>query len=186
MSQSISPQQLEHLLAKCALGDQLAFKQLYDDTASRLNGIAYRILNSVDSANEVLQEAFIQIWHKAGEYRADLAEPMTWMASIVRYRAYDRVKFEKRRIEGSQIRADLEDFESIPDSSGDQPMMCELGQQLEGCLTQLEHNQQHSILMAYYYGFSREEISEHFETPVNTVKSWLRRGLVRLQQCLEN
>lgn len=185
MSQ-ISPQQLELWLAKTALGDQVAFKRLYDATASRLNGIAFRILNSVDSANEVLQEAFIQIWNKAGDYRSDLAEPMTWMASIVRYRAYDRVKFEKRRIEGSQIRADLEDFESLPDGAGQQPMFCEIGQQLEGCLEQLELTQQHSILMAYYYGFSRDEISAHFSTPVNTVKSWLRRGLVRLQQCLEN
>ena len=185
MSQ-IDPQQLELWLAKCALGDQKAFKQLYDATASRLNGIAYRILYSVDSANEVLQEAFIQIWNKAGEYRSDLAEPMTWMASIVRYRAYDRVKFEKRRIEGSQIRSDLDEFDALPDGTGQQSMICDMSQQLEGCLGQLEHTQQHSILMAYYYGFSREEISSHFSAPVNTVKSWLRRGLVRLQQCLEN
>lgn len=181
-----SPQQLELLLAKCALGDQLAFKQLYDSTAGKLNGIAYRILNQIDSANEVLQEAFIQIWNKAGEYRSDLAEPMTWMASIVRYRAYDRIKFEKRRIEGSQIRSELEDFESIADSSTAQPLMCEMGQQLEDCLQRLDQFQQRAILMAYYYGSSREEIADHFETPINTVKSWLRRGLVRLQQCLQS
>lgn len=183
---SHSPQHLELLLAKIALGDQQAFKQLYDATASKLNGIAYRILNHVDSANEVLQEAFVQIWNKASEYRADLAEPMTWMASIVRYRAYDRIKFEKRRIEGSQIRAELDDFESIADNNSAQPLMCEMGQQLEDCLQKLDQFQQKAILMAYYYGSSREEIATHFETPINTVKSWLRRGLVRLQVCLQN
>jgi RNA polymerase sigma-70 factor (ECF subfamily) len=180
------PQQLADLLARCALSDQVAFKQLYDCSAGKLNGIAYRIMNNVDSANEVLQEAFIQIWRKASEYRTDMAEPMTWMASIVRYRAFDRLKFEKRRIEGSQIKADLEDFESIADNSHEQSMVCGMNQQLEGCLQILETSQQESILMAYYYGFSREEISEHFRTPINTVKSWLRRGLTRLQQCLEN
>lgn len=181
-----SPQHLELLLAKCALGDQQAFEQLYQTTAGKLNGIAYRILNQIDSANEVLQEAFVQIWNKAGEYRSDLAEPMTWMASIVRYRAYDRIKFEKRRIEGRQIRADLDDFESIADNSNAQSLMCEIGQQLEDCLQRLDQFQQRAILMAYYYGSSREEIAEHFDTPINTVKSWLRRGLVRLQQCLQS
>lgn len=183
---NIDPQHLTELLARCALRDQVAFKKLYDASAGKLNGIAYRIMNNLDSANEVLQEAFIQIWHKAGEYRSDLAEPMTWMASIVRYRAFDRIKFEKRRIEGSQIKADLQEFEAITDERHDHAMMCGMNQQLEACLQVLETSQQESILMAYYYGFSREEISEHFRAPVNTVKSWLRRGLTRLQQCLEN
>lgn len=178
-------EKLEQLLGQCALGNQDAFSQLYQRVSSKLNGIAYRILNSVDSANEVLQEAFVQIWHKAGEYNSDKAEPMTWMASIVRYRAYDRIRFEKRRIEGSQMQADLDNLDSIADKSTDQPLMCEFGQQLEECLATLDSHQQGSILMAYYYGFSRDEISDHFKTPVNTVKSWLRRGIVRLQQCLE-
>ena len=64
--------------------------------------------------------------------------------------------------------------------------MCEMGQQLEDCLQRLDQFQQRAILMAYYYGSSREEIADHFETPINTVKSWLRRGLVRLQQCLQS
>ncbi|TRY31477.1 sigma-70 family RNA polymerase sigma factor [Aliiglaciecola sp. M165] len=185
MTNATEPERLQQLLAQCALGNQTAFAQLYESVSGKLNGIAYRILHSVDSANEVLQEAFVQIWHKAGEYRSDKAEPMTWMASIVRYRAYDRIRFEQRRIEGAQVQAELDNFESIADSSHDQPLMCEFGQQLEDCLATLDSSQQGSILMAYYYGFSREEISEHFKTPVNTVKSWLRRGIVRLQQCLE-
>lgn len=179
------PQHLRALLARCALEDRRAFKHLYDASAGKLNGIAYRIMHNVDSADEVLQEAFIQIWRRATEYRSDIAEPMTWMASIVRYRAFDRLKREKRRIEGSQIKAELAEFESIPDGANDQPDLCEVNQQLEACLQALEQSQQESILMAYYYGYSREEISEHFNKPINTIKSWLRRGLTRLQQCLE-
>lgn len=180
------PQKLEELLAKCALGDQVAFAQLYQTAASKLNGIAYRILNSVENANEVLQEAFVQIWNNASQYRADKSEPMTWMASIVRYRAYDRVKFEKRRIEGAHYKADIENFDDIESPQKDGVLLCELNQELESCLATLDTSQRESILMAYYYGFSREEISSQFNTPVNTIKSWLRRGIERLQQCLSN
>ena len=182
----LDAQQLQNLLARTGLGDQLAFKELYEACAAKLNGIAYRVMNNSDLANEVLQEAFIQIWHKASEYKADMAEPMTWMASIVRYRAFDRLKFEKRRIEGSQIKAELESFDSLTADDLEQPAAFELNQRLEGCLKQLEENHQKSVLMAYYYGFSREEIAAHMSSPVNTVKSWLRRGVGRLQQCLEN
>lgn len=177
--------ELEDLLSRTALGDRQAFKKLYELCSSKLNGVAYRIMNNVDSANEVLQEAFIQIWKNASEYRPGASEPMAWMASIVRYRAFDRLKFEKRRIEGAQIQSDLENFDSVSDDS-DEFKSCEINQQLNDCLERLEETQQKSILMAYYYGYSREEISEHFESPVNTVKSWLRRGLVRLQECLGN
>jgi RNA polymerase sigma-70 factor (ECF subfamily) len=180
------PQQLETLLAKCALGDRAAFERLYKVSASKLNGIAYRILHNVESANEVLQEAYVQIWNNAAEYRSDKAEPMTWMASIVRYRAYDRIKYEKRRIEGAQIKADLENFESIESKQKDGVLLFEINQQLELCLATLESVQRQSILMAYYFGYSREEISSQFDTPVNTIKSWLRRGIERLQVCLAN
>jgi len=177
---------LEQLLSRCALGDQAAFKQLYQAVAGKLNGIAYRILNNVDTANEVLQEAFVQIWNKAGEYRSEMAEPMTWMASIVRYRAYDRIRHENRRVEGYQLPDSSDELANL--SNDDQPelLMCDVGQQLDDCLKQLDNSQQHSILMAYYYGFSREEISDHFNAPINTVKSWLRRGLARLQLCLDS
>jgi len=177
-------QKLETLLAKSAMGDQTAFAEIYTLVGGKLNGIAFRILRNVDSANEILQEAFVQIWNNAGEYRADKAEPMTWMASIVRYRAYDRLRFEKRRIEGAQIKADLENFDDIESRQTDGVLLCEINQELKLCLGLLDLNQRKSVLMAYYYGYSREEISRHFDTPINTVKSWLRRGLERLQTCL--
>ena len=175
---------LQELLARCALKDQLAFSQLYKSVSGKLNGIAYRILNNVETANEVLQEACVQIWNNAGEYQADKAEPMTWMASIVRYRAYDRIKLEKRRIEGSQLRADLENFDSIESNATDDVLMCEINQELSNCLSILDEHHHKSILMAYYLGFSRDELANHFERPVNTIKSWLRRGTERLKQCL--
>lgn len=185
MSQ-LDPNQLKDLLARCALKDQKAFEQLYALCASRLNGIAWRVVRNSEVSNEILQEALIQIWHKAGEYRCDLAEPMTWMASIVRYRAYDRVKYESRRIEGAQIKDDLMEFDVIEDlQSTSATDFCDISGQLEACLKGLEGLQRKAILMAYYYGYSRDELAEEFQTPLNTIKSWLRRGLTKLQVCLE-
>ncbi len=180
----IQAKQLEHYLAQTALGDQEAFKHLYELCGARLNGVAYRILNNADSANEVLQEAFVQIWRNAKDYRSTKAEPLTWMSSIVRYRALDRIRSENRRTEGYKVDLELAEFDSLEDNSS-QNLFCDADQQLEACLQKLEHSQQKSILLAYYYGFSRDEISQQLSSPVNTVKSWLRRGLMRLQLCLE-
>lgn len=177
---------LDSLLARCALKDQVAFAQLYQRVSGKLNGIAYRILNNVETANEVLQEAFIQIWNNASEFRIDKAEPMTWMASIVRYRAYDRIKFEKRRIEGSHAQSDIDNMDEIEIKQNDAVLNHEIDEQLSFCLTGLEENQRRSVLMAYFYGYSRDEISSHINAPINTVKSWIRRGVERLQQCLDN
>lgn len=175
---------LQDCLARCALGDQVAFKRLYGVSSKKLLGVAYRMLKNIDSANEVLQEAFVQIWRNSTEYRPDLAEPMTWMSSIVRYRALDRIKMEGRRIEGNQLRMDIEDFDETSSSHNDHSSRIELNEQLTICLDSLDASQKKSIMMAYCYGFSRIEISEYFDTSVNTVKSWLRRGSARLQQCL--
>jgi RNA polymerase sigma-70 factor, ECF subfamily len=175
---------LHHLLARCKLRDQQAFKQLYDLTAAKLNGIAYRILLQKEAANDVLQEAFMQIWHNAGDYRADLAEPFTWMASIIRYRAYDKIRNEKRRPHGNLVDEEISDFQFATNDEAAQ-LVCEIGQQLEDCLNILDKAQQQAILLAYYYGYSRDELASHFHQPLNTVKSWLKRGLARLQLCLE-
>jgi RNA polymerase sigma-70 factor (ECF subfamily) len=181
---AIDPSLLATLLARCALSDQAAFANLYQTVASRLTGIAYRVVNNKETANEVVQEAFVQIWNKAGEYRSDKAEPMTWMASIVRYRAFDRLKFEKRRFEGADFKADLDNFDDFESAQKSAAQTLELDQSLSHCLKELEPDQRESILMAYYYGYSREEIADKFSSPVNTIKSWLRRGIERLQLCL--
>lgn len=177
---------LKDLLSRCALDDQRAFALLYQKVASKLNGVAYLILNNAESSNEVLQEAFIQIWKNASEYKADASEPLTWMTSIVRYRAYDRIKYEKRRIEGAAIKSMVGTVDEIESSGQSGIAMCEINQELNHCLSVLDTYQHESILLAYYFGFSRDELAEHFQRPINTVKSWLRRGAQRLRLCLGN
>lgn len=181
--------ELIDLLTQCKLGDQKAFSVLYQKTSNRLNGIAYRITRRVDSANEVLQEAFIQIWQNRDSFQAEKGKAFTWLASIVRYRAYDRLRYDKRRHQDDHVEFDESDSLAINvDEINQNSQSIGLGdhseQALNNCLSKLEKKQSQSILMAYMYGYSRDDISNYFNTPVNTVKSWIRRGLGRLQQCL--
>lgn len=183
--------ELSHLLAQCKLGDKNAFALLYKKTSTQLNGIAYRITRNVDSAAEVLQEAFIQIWKNRSEYHAHKSEPFTWLASIVRYRAYDRLRYDKRRHQQSTVEFNetditnkhIDDIEQYAECLN---FACSTENALSDCLGKLEQKQSQSILMAYLYGYSREEISSYFSTPMNTIKSWIRRGLGKLQLCLSN
>jgi len=188
---TVNTDQLALLLARCKLGDKKAFSELYQLTSSRLNGIAYRITRNIDSANEVLQEAFIQIWQNRSEYQAHKSEAFIWLSSIVRYRAYDRLRYDKRRHINESVEFDENDFNNIDvNELSKQSQQLGLGgypeKALYKCLSQLEQKQSQSILMAYLYGYSREEISRYFDSPLNTIKSWIRRGLGRLQLCLNN
>lgn len=178
--------QLAHLLARIALKDQKALRKLYDTVGARLNGVAMKILWDNDLSNDVLQETFLQIWHNAGEYRRDQSEPMTWMTSLLRYRALDKLRAEqseKRR---------RDQYETVQEVLGDNHVASpingllqgEVGSQLQRCLDVLDVANRNAILMAYYYGYSREDIAVHVAQPVNTIKSWLKRGLARLAQCL--
>lgn len=176
--------ELINLIARCALRDQSALKQLFDQVSPYLNAVAWRILKSTDLSNEVLQEAFLQIWNNAGSYRPHLARPLTWMASITRYRALDRLDKEQR---GKRNTRAIEDEEDFP--GGDEPEQnldsSQLRFHLHQCLTTLGDNIKRSIELAYLHGYSREEIAQTLATNTNTVKSWLHRGAERLRLCLE-
>ena len=186
MENSVEPDELEKLLARIALKDQEALEKLYKRVAPKLNGVAMIITHDADLSNDVLQETFLQIWHKAGEYRRGLSEPMTWMTSLLRYRALDKLKSEnreqKRREQHNEIQLLFED-----DHFGS-PLTAILQKDsnisLHHCLQALEVLNRNAILMAYYYGYSREDIAIHIAKPINTVKVWLKRGLERLAKCL--
>jgi len=147
-----------------------------------------KILRDEDLSNDVLQETFLQIWHNAGDYRRGESEPMTWMTSLIRYRTLDKLKAETRE----QKRRDQ--FEEVQELFGEvharSPiaglLKREIDSQLGHCLGTLDVLNKNAILMAYYYGYSREDIAIHVEQPLNTVKSWLKRGLARLAQCLDH
>lgn len=180
-------EELINLIARCAIRDQAALKMLFDRISPYLNAVVYRIVKSDDVAKEVLQEAFLQIWNNAASYRPHLASPLTWMASIARYRALDRLEVEKRlreRFVSADHEYSLDEHVSHQNPEHD-ASTSQLKFNLHRCLLALSDNIKRSVELAYLYGYSREEIAEKFSTNTNTVKSWLHRGAERLKLCLE-
>ena len=177
-------EELTNLIARCALRDQAALRVLFERMSPYLNALAWRILRSKELSNDVLQEAFLQIWNNASSYRPHLAKPLTWMASIVRYRALDRLDKEMRNNRHTRAMHDDEDF-----LGGEEPEhslgASQLRFHLHQCLTTLGDNIKRSIELAYLQGYSRDEIAHTLSTNTNTVKSWLHRGAERLRLCLE-
>ncbi len=179
-------EKLASLLARCTLRDQQALKGLYEAVGSYLNAVAYRILRQDDAANDALQEAFIQIWENAHQYQAHKAKPLTWMTSIVRYRALDRLTKEKRI--HAKVTTDEIAYVNAPDTTPTPEEQTSSGQNqrhIHECLAQLNQKIGECIHLAYIHGYSREELAQRFDANVNTVKSWLKRGSERLKLCLE-
>ncbi len=180
-------EELVTLVARCAIKDQAALKLLFERVGPYLNAVAYRILRQDDAANEVLQEAFLQIWDNASSYRPHTAKALTWMTSILRYRALDRLDKERRL----NTRFVVTDEQDVFDTAGHHPSpehdiaSTQMDSQIIGCMAQLNDKISQSIKLAYIHGYSRDEIAQKFDTNVNTIKSWLRRGSERLKQCLE-
>lgn len=177
---------LETLLARCALRDQAAFRTLYDEVVGKLNGIALRITGSTDIAEDVLQVSFTQIWNDCKSYRPDIARPMTWMTTIVRHRAFDRLKADHRRQRVIDESVEIEIDALIAGESGpmEHAVLDNAREELDQCMERLSQSQQRSVMLAYYYGFSREEIAQKLGGTAGTIKSWLHRGLKRLEECL--
>lgn len=183
----LDDKKLEALLACCALGDPGALKILFDRLGGYFKAVAYRLTKSVGMSEDVLQDAFVQIWNNADSYNAEKSKPLTWMTSIVRYRALDRVARERKHQQHEWVANDGEAVEQLCGSSDPELDLQNdrMQSHLLDCLQGLTKNNQRSITLAYLEGYSREEIASLMQTKVNTVKSWLRRGAERLRQCLE-
>jgi RNA polymerase sigma-70 factor (ECF subfamily) len=179
----LTPPELVWLLAAVAKGDEAAFSRLYAATRAKLYGIVLRILRRTDLADEVMQETYLKIWHGAGQFDPLRASPVTWMVAIARNRAIDLLR---RRTEDS-IEEEPDAMEGATDNP-DPLARRELGEELErllACIGQLPPERQRLVLLAYYNGWSREQLAAELKTPVNTIKTWLRRSLLDIRECLD-
>ncbi|MGI9385162.1 MAG: RNA polymerase sigma factor [Methyloligellaceae bacterium] len=172
------------LLASVAEGDREAFTSLYAATSDRLLGIAVKMLGHRDLAEEVLQEAFLAVWQKAGSYRPVLGAPMAWLTTIVRHRAIDRLRLMGR---SSEIAAggDTDLDALLPDQGVRPESTILLRKSILECLQGLKQKQRDVILLSFFYGYTHEELSSRTGAPLGTVKSDVRRGLTDLRGCLD-
>ncbi|KAA1174299.1 sigma-70 family RNA polymerase sigma factor [Marinobacter salinexigens] len=174
---------LMHLLVAVSRQDRDAFHELYSRVASRMFGVCLKLAGHRELAEEALQEAFIQIWHHAREYHSDRGSPMGWMMTIARYRTLDLIRSRKVRQTGSDEHIDqMRDERAGP---LDESLRSAGAAELTGCLDELTNAQRDSILLTFYKGLSHEELSLALSSPLGTVKSWIRRGLLALKRCLD-
>ena len=179
---------LAGLLGRTALADQAAFGELYRQTSAVLHAVALRITRDRGTAEELLQEAYVSIWHHAGTYDAAKSQPLTWLTSIVRNRCLDHVR--RREIDTVTLTRDDDDDAGI-DLPSDGPTPVELlldgaaAQAVRKCVDALDGTQKQAIALAFFHGLTHAELARHLRQPLGTVKSWIRRGLERLKRCLD-
>lgn len=167
------------LLEAAARGDREAFRALYEATAPKLFAVLLRILRNRPVAEEVLQETYVRIWQNAERFAPEAGEPMAWMTAIARNRAIDRIRTDKVHQAGTTDDSVLERL-AAP-AAGDPATH----QALRRCLDGLEQDARDCVVLAYCWGYSREELAERFERPVGTIKTLLYRSMRLLKTCLE-
>lgn len=171
-------------LEQVGAGNREAFDALYRATAGMLLGICLRVLPDRAEAEEVLQEVFVTVWGKAGQFDRHRAKPMTWLGAIARNRAIDRL----RASPAAELRADIDVGETVRDPSPSPAAHAEAASErarLDECLEQLEPQRQNLIRSAFFDNTTYERLSERSGSPLGSVKSWIRRGLLQLRACLE-
>ena len=181
MAMLTSPE-LVWLLAAVAKGDQAAFERLYQATRAKLYGVALRILRRTDLADEVIQETYLKVWNSAAQFDPAIASPITWMMAIARNRAIDVVR-KKPEISLDEEPDVMQVPAESPDPLAHRSVTEELGRLL-ACMGALDEERRRLVLLAYYSGFSRDQLATKFAIPVNTVKTRLRRALIEIRECL--
>ena len=173
---------LARLMARIAARDPAAFAALYKQTSAKLYGVVARILTRGDVAADVLQEAYVRVWEKAGDFDPAKGSALGWMAAIARNRALDEV----RRVRPVSLEDQPEGFEPVAeevDALAARDRSEGLAR-LVDCLKGLDDEKRAIVLLAYYRGLSREALAKRFGRPVPTIKTWLHRSLAQLRDCL--
>jgi len=183
MATDTEQDELMGLLIAVAREDRQAFQRLYEKISGRMFGLCLKMARPRDLAEEAAPDAFVQISHKAGEYHMERGTPLSWLLAIARYRTLDLMRARKARAtDGDEHVSQAEDQREGP---LDNSLRSAGASALTGCIEELSDVQRDSILLSYYRGFTHDELAVALASPVGTVKSWVRRGLMALKRCLE-
>jgi RNA polymerase sigma factor (sigma-70 family) len=182
--------ELAALLSRCALGDRGAFSRLYQRSSSHLFAVVLRIQRDRAQAEELLQEIYVNIWKAAASFDAAHSQPLTWMTSIARHRAIDSLR--RAQAQPQTVSTPHDDDDPAPEPpapEGGGPLellhRASEARELARCVQALTPQQRQSVALAFYDGLSHAEVAEQLRQPLGTVKSWVRRALATLRQCLE-
>ncbi|HSE25383.1 MAG TPA: sigma-70 family RNA polymerase sigma factor [Pyrinomonadaceae bacterium] len=170
------------LLKAIAGKDEKAVSQLYDRYRVVLFGLLVRILNNREEAEDVLQELFLQVWHRAGDYDPNRGRPFTWLVTLARSRAIDRLRSvaSRERVANESAR---EVTEEVSDAVADAVRSEQRGI-VTSALSQLPEEQQKALVLAYFDGLTQSEIADRLGAPLGTVKTRMRAGMMKLREVL--
>ncbi|MBL8577597.1 MAG: sigma-70 family RNA polymerase sigma factor [Mesorhizobium sp.] len=175
-------QDITKLIVRVSMKDRAAFDALYRATSAKLFGVCLRIVNNRGESEEALQEIFIKIWTKADRFAVSDLSPMSWLIAIARNHAIDVIR--ARKPAATDIVAALDVADPAP---GPEALTVAGGERerIYGCLGELETDRAAAVRGAYIEGDSYTELAERFDVPLNTMRTWLRRSLMKLKECLE-
>jgi RNA polymerase sigma-70 factor (ECF subfamily) len=172
---------LGEVLRSVAQGDRAAFQRLYAGAGPTLFGICRRILRDRAAAEDALQEAMLRIWQKSYLYDPAKGGAMNWMVTVTRRVVLDRLPAHRTGPVSLTDQSVAALGEALSNPSPRDPG---LAPDLRKCLGLLEQNYRTSVILAYYYGLSYEELADHSAVPVGTIKTWIHRAVEKLQRCL--
>ena len=176
-----SSTEIVELISRVALRDRSAFKTLYARTNAKLFGVTLRILRDRSEAEEALQEVYVKIWQRADRYVAGSYSPISWLVAVARNHALDIIRARKPVSDDIEAALDIADGGPDPEQAAVQS-----GERsrIEGCLAELEPDRAEAVRGAYLDGYSYEELAARYSVPLNTMRTWLRRSLLKLRDCL--
>ena len=181
-SQTAASQEITKLIVRVALKDRGAFDLLYQRTSAKLFGVCLRVLSDRSEAEEALQEVFVKVWTKADRFAVSDLSPISWLVAVARNHAIDRVRARGRKAatldEAMEVADDRPDPEALAVAGGE-------SERIHGCLDELERDRAAAVRGAYLGGESYAELAERHKVPLNTMRTWLRRSLMKLKECLE-
>lgn len=177
-------QEIEQLLGRAALQDRKALGALYDRCAPKLFGICLAVLKDRAAAEDALQETFVKIWRNADRYSVNGLSPMTWLIAIARNTAIDSLRVRRR---GGQV-ASIDEVLAMP-APGPTPegaaVAASEASRIANCMDELKDDRRSAVRGAYLEGLSYAELAEQAGVPLNTMRTWLRRSLLSLRECLQ-
>ncbi|MBB3226486.1 RNA polymerase sigma-70 factor (ECF subfamily) [Luteibacter sp. Sphag1AF] len=176
--------ELNGLLVRTGRGDQASFAELYRRAAPKLYGVCLRMARDRGDADEVLQETFITVWHRAATFDPGKASAMTWLTTLARNKGIDRLRQHREETLG-----DPDHLNTLVDEDPTPAAGAEASQEygrLARCLEALEPQQKRSVREAFFSGATYKELAARLDVPLGTMKSWIRRGLLQLRACLDS
>mgnify|MGYP002384920627 FL=1 len=182
MLAAMTPQDITKLILRVALKDRAAFDALYRQTSAKLFGVCLRVLADRTEAEEALQEVYVKVWTRADRFAASELSPISWLVAVARNHAIDRLRTRRPN------RASFEEALELADPAPDPETLAVSGGEMasvERCLGELEADRAAAVRGAYVGGDSYAELAARFGVPLNTMRTWLRRSLIRLRECLE-